>query len=726
VCIEPIARLYNAATVLIDLSGPISRRLLVRIFLIGLLGVFAIAELTTSAVAAPVAPPERPPAEEPLAAPPPAEFLAKIAAPAVRPIIKTKQGYSIEVDRTSQVLSVRTPKKDIWTSPEVEARQTVEVVTEGAPLQQETRGLARLKKGRRLYALEARGNWLQTQIVLDGNLVRGWVERKHLKPVAEDDPPQKSLAQQSDNYASAAMLIQKAKQFDDGLYAAVELALQDGLRSVVGKKDWLPKLAAQIEASQGGAPLGQLLAATKLGGGAPAVPNSLRSAVEAETKSFLADEKRSKPLGFYTWSPQLEAIFRQDRMLQSSVEVAKHRAGVLAMAKALAGTEELRERYEHVLHLNERLTNRLTGPGYRPLIAAIEAGQSPDLSSLDSISFLPASRSHESDLVMRLYGNRPIPPGFELMTEVIKRLKRGELSFEPTKESGWYDHQLWSLEPLVRYDTAPEAAKARANDEYRMHLEELFKGTYALMRETHVKQLELAAPAEAPPPPVKEREKVFIQPDPHVELLPTMYLRRAQSYRFVRQVLVEAFGQDNLGSLKRLTALGPVTMNLSEELDQMERLFSGAYVVACRELGLAEALPAELGAGHSADEQAKVFMRWTASLRSDPDLARDARMMVPVFYDQQRKKVKVWAMLGWEHAQCSIDYARHPGIKITDGDGKPVSGEEGPEVIFFGSYRSLATPVFAEVYINRLMNRDEFRRHCDAYQSKAAILANLE
>jgi hypothetical protein len=32
----------------------------------------------------------------------------------------------------------------------------------------------------------------------------------------------------------------------------------------------------------------------------------------------------------------------------------------------------------------------------------------------------------------------------------------------------------------------------------------------------------------------------------------------------------------------------------------------------------------------------------------------------------------------------------------------------------------------AEVYVNRLLDRDEFRRHCDAYQSREAILANLE
>jgi hypothetical protein len=37
----------------------------------------------------------------------------------------------------------------------------------------------------------------------------------------------------------------------------------------------------------------------------------------------------------------------------------------------------------------------------------------------------------------------------------------------------------------------------------------------------------------------------------------------------------------------------------------------------------------------------------------------------------------------------------------------------------------LATPVMAEVYVSHLLDRDEFRRHCDRYQTLDRILANL-
>jgi hypothetical protein len=709
------------------------RNLAMRHFFTALLTLLTLSITSSTRAASPAVPEEKPAPEvkEKLPPPPPDEVLAKITAPAIRPVIETKAGYSVEVDLSKQVLSVNSPKKDIWISPEVEGNQTVEVKTDGAPLQKVSTILAKLTKGRILHVSEEKGDWVLTQILDGDKTLKGWVQKKHLKPVAEDYPPQKSLAQRGDNFASSAMLIQKGKQFDDGLYAAVELALQNGLGPVAGKKVWVPRFASKVDAESGGVPLAQLFAAAQLGGNKLSPPAKLAPVVESELKDFLEDDKRSKPIGFYPWSKELESIFRQDRMLQTPNRAAEHRAGILAVAKALAADSETRKTYEQVLRLNERLTNPLKGSGYRVLLAGIDAGKVPDLDPKATVSFIPPSRSPEADLIMKLYGNSPIPEGFELMTEVITRLKNGKLSFQPQADSGWYDHQLWSLEPLVTFKTSPESKQLKPNEEYLKHLEELFKGTYALMRETHVKQLEFPAPAsEAPGGPKKEREKVFISPDPHVELLPTMYLRRAQSYRFVREVLEETFGKEDIAKIYRLTATGPIEMNLADELDQMERLFSGAYVVACREIGMKEELSKDLGAAQSGDDQAKTFLRWVASLSSDPDLAPDCRMMVPVFFDQERQKTKVWVMLGWEHANCTLGYVNQPSIKITDPDGKPVAfgmpGGDGPEIHFQGSWRYLATPVFAEVYVTKLLNRTEFRRHCETYQTKAAILANLE
>jgi hypothetical protein len=203
-----------------------------------------------------------------------------------------------------------------------------------------------------------------------------------------------------------------------------------------------------------------------------------------------------------------------------------------------------------------------------------------------------------------------------------------------------------------------------------------------------------------------------------------MYLRRAQSYAFVRGVLEDTFGKEQVAQLHRQSAAGPVEMNLADELAAMERLFAGAHIVACRELGLAE--EAAAAAAGEPDESAMHFLRWNASIKSDGDVARDARMMVPVFYDLQRRKTKVWVVLGWAASGTYYSYEQRPTATVTGPDGKPAAGEDAPELIFHGSSRNLASPVFAEVYVSRLLDRDEFRQHCDAYATQAAILSNLE
>lgn len=673
----------------------------------------------------PVEPAIEQPQEAPLPPPPAEEVLRRIEAPPVSPVIKTKGGYTVALDLSRQVLSVSAPKKEIWLARELEPQQTVEVTRDGAALQQGSRTLVKLKKGRILFVTEINGEWAATRIVDGGKVVKGWVQKSALKPVAEEPPPQKTLSGMADGqFASAAVLIQKAKQFDDGLYAAVELAVQDGLGPVTGKRAWLARLAAKVNAEQGGVPLAQLYAAAELGGGEGAIPSALEQAVSRERAEFLADEKRSKPLGFYTWNKELQGIFRQDRLLQAPLPAKNHAAGIAAVAQSLAADEQCRKSYEQVLHLYERLTNPLKSAGYRGLLSAAGAGQPLTLTA-QPVSFFPPSRGPETDLIMRLYGDKPIPDGFDLMKEVIARLKRGDLSLRPQADSGWYDHQLWSLEPLVRLDSVPEGGRLKPNDEYQKHLEELFKGTFALTRETHVKQLDFPpAAARADDGPVKEREKVYISPNPHVEILPAMYLRRAQSYAYVRQVLEETFGKENLAAMHRLAAAGPVEMNLADELTFMERLFAGAHVVACRELGLA-ADPAAAAPG-APEASAKHFLRWVASLASDGDLARDSRMMVPVFFDLQRRKTKVWVMLGWTSTGAAYGYDQMPVATVTGPDGKPAAGEEAPELIYHGTWRQLATPVFAEVYVTKLLDRDEFRRHCDTYATQSAILSNLE
>src|SRR5207253_6708622 len=129
------------------------------------------------------------------------------------------------------------------------------------------------------------------------------------------------------------------------------------------------------------------------------------------------------------------------------------------------------------------------------------------------------------------------PDDFELAKELVAQVQAGKINLKPKQNSGWYDYQTWSLEPLILPDTTPEAKHLEFGEEYRGLLVELFKGVLALTRETHIKQLENPPEASAAPPP-KEKIKLFIAPEVSVEPLATAYLRRAIAYQFVRQVLV--------------------------------------------------------------------------------------------------------------------------------------------------------------------------------------------
>lgn len=526
----------------------------------------------------------------------------------------------------------------------------------------------------------------------------------------------------SQGFVSASMLAQKAKQFDDGLYAAVELAAEQGSGRFKGKLSLLRNVAVALEAlkqTPAGNPPEVIFAACKMAGMKISVPQQLQKAVQDTTQEFLKDPLRSKPIGFYTWGKELGAVFRQDRMLQTELN---GKEGIEALVKILKGNPSDRSTYEAYLSLVAKLTNPLPYPDLRGQIIGLEQGK-PDAPS-KGIFFFPPSRSHETDLIKQLYGNRPIQENFSLVDEMIKRIRESSLQLRPTAESGWYDYQTWALEPLVIPEKMPEASHLDFAESYRKQLLELFKGILALTRETHIKQLEIptvgVAPFMRPSKPV-----IPIYPELGTEPLATMYLRRSQSYRFIRTVIEETFGSDALAKMHRLTITGPVKENLDEELRLMETLFYGAHVSVCQEIGMPFPTSLPLGSSKGAGADAAEFQAWRASLKNDPDLGRDVRMMVPVFYDIMRKKTKAWVFLGWSSRPVTVSFANRPKAKVFDQAGNEVR-VDSVDLRFDSTKHELAYPVTAEVYVCTILNRDEFRQLCDKYKTRSAILANLK
>jgi hypothetical protein len=625
------------------------------------------------------------------------------------------------LDLSTQVLRLDVPKPESWREAgELRENDTVEV-TAATALQQGANVVARLAKGQRLSVIKVQDDWIGASVAVDGARKGGWVRKRDVKFVEEESPISPTLAGAGrGEFLPAALLAQKAKQFDDGLYAAVDLAAQEGAGEYAGKAFLIRELARQLAEGPAAAqdqPRQVVLAAAQLGGLDEGLPAAALKKAAPVVQEFNGDPLRSKPIGFYTWTSDLRGIFRQDRMLQTELT---GKAGTEAIVRELAADPHLRSVYEGYLQLVSGLTNPLSKPDLRPELAELDQGtlEAPE----KRVHFFPPSKSHESDLVMRLYGDKPIPEGFSLVDEVIARVRSGELDLAPRPESGWYDHQTWSIEAMIVPDKSSEAPRLSLADTYRQHLEELFKGVYALTRETHIKQLEIPYPA-AEAPEQDPRPMVYIAPELSVEPLATYYLRRAASYRFVRGVVEKTFGPEALARMHRQTAAGPVEKDLASELAEMETLFQGAYAAAALQLGL---IPeAAAGTPEDASAAAGQFLDWAVNAELDPDIGQDARMMVPVFFDQQRRKTKVWVFLGWSSRGMNVSFAQAPNARVLDESGASVGEGEGPELIYLGTGYPLLTPIVAEVYVGKILDRDEFRRHCDQYRTRAAILANL-
>lgn len=524
----------------------------------------------------------------------------------------------------------------------------------------------------------------------------------------------------SGEFVSASVLDQKAKQFDDGLYAAVDLAADAGAGSLGGKAAMLKTLATALVPPPGQsltqAPA-TILAAAELGKLGLALPPETQTAVSRAVDEFLHDQLHSKPISFYTWTAALSALFQQDRMLQRELKDAP---GTTAIVKALQAHPAARATYQAYLQMVGRLTNPPPYPDLTKLLTDADHGpvSAPDR----GVYFLPPSQSYEGELVKQLFGMRPIPEGFSLVDEMITRIRDGRLSLQPHDESGWYDYQTWSLEPLVIPAKMPEAERLQFAESYRKQLVELFKGILALTRETHAKQLEI--PMVGMGAPLRE-VVINIAPELSAEPLATHYYRRAWSYVFIRWALEQSFGPDALKQLHRLTAAGPVAATLAAELQAMTDLFYGAHVSVCRQIGMPPVVAHQLGSGRGDAADAAPLPAWSRQIADDPDVSQDARMMVPVFYDVQRKLTKVWVFLGWSRRPLTVSFAKQPTATVFDAAGQP-AGSDAPRLAFHAASYQLIYPVSAEVYVTQILNRDEFRRVCDQFQTRSAILANLK
>ena len=474
-----------------------------------------------------------------------------------------------------------------------------------------------------------------------------------------------------EGHVCAGELMYRAKEIDDGVVAALQLAAQRGTGKLPAKARMLATLADETR--------DRLLGAACILGGIkkPGGLFSRKLPGEDEAKALLEDEGKTKPLGFYTWSDSLRRLFRQDRALQDELPSPQR------VREVLRADPDLMRAYEAHLAFEARVAN---------------PPAEPDLRTGERL--LPAARAPERTLILALYGNSPIPDGFDLMSELVRRVRSGAVDLAPKPDSGFYDHQLAPLPALL----SPRRSDRLSFDEsWEKRLESLARAAWALARETQIKSLDAVMAGAAPPPP----RLVHLHPALRVEPLPEYYALRADSYRFLREAMAEVIGESALDGIARLTPRGESGESVLQSLRETESLFRGARAAALEDLGFA------------APPGAAEFARWAAKR---PPVG-DGRMMVPVFFDVQRRKYKVWALLGWEDAPALIDFVERPRVVSIEKLDRN-AGEA--QLAWVSGGDSYWTPVVVELYVRKLLDRDQLRALCEKHGDVSAIMADLQ
>ena len=548
------------------------------------------------------------------------------------------------------------------------------------------------------------------------------------------DDPEPSLAPSlsglvDKSFVSAAMLAQKAKQVDDRIYASVEMAAQKGAGKFAGKVNFLNT----VFQSQLQLPV-HIYAAALLGGIDVPIPTSRAKEIEQVKDQFLANELKSKPIGFYCWNQALKRIFQQDRLLQEPINLPHELESCTA---AISSMQDAMQTYNSYLNMMCRLTNSFP-PGVHGLSELIEEPATVQSQLGKEYRFFPPSQAHETELIKKLFGTTLIPDGFSLADEMVNRIQSGKLSLRPDNQSGWYDFQTWSLEPLVAPELTQEGQRLSFGKNYLDLLVQLFKSALTLTRETHIKQLESPL---AGCKGIWDRDPVvelYVNPELSVEPTYTFYLRCALGYQFLISVLKECFGENGINSIPTINSAGTQENNLAATINEMRDLFFGAAATVAKEvgglsvrrsfdalIGLCNALQNGIEVENAnIDEQVcrESFSQWVAG-EEDADVYSDSRVMVPVFFDEERGKTKAWLFLGWLSRTLDVTYDQQPLAKVFDSKNKPAGSNV--KVIFSPTRKTLPYPVMEEVYFDRLMDREEFRAHCDKYKTRTAILENL-
>ncbi|MCK4247146.1 MAG: hypothetical protein KAX04_01245 [Methanomicrobia archaeon] len=533
---------------------------------------------------------------------------------------------------------------------------------------------------------------------------------------------------------SVEMINGKLKQFNDRWYAGIEEALQTQIiETWTGKQLFLKQLYGEL--GRLGFTEAQVFigAAIKLGDPSFEISGDTSNDVDALINDFLDNEFLSKPVGFYTWNDTLRSIFKQDRFLQLifDVTIPSEQKIVYQIARALKEDSPLRDSYETIIKVSQVMTN----PHYVPstLVLLSYTTLNEDIFSRfisdhgKYIAIIPSSASKETKLFETLTEEELTK---NLMEIFIDRIRSGEIDLTPTENSGFYDYQTYALEPFLLPEKAEENNRVFLTAKYKERLVNAFKTIMTKNRETHIKTLEIGGIASVEEPPAGIPLLRF---EPQI----THLLRLIDAYQFLKMELTNTLGVTFLESTYSIDSQGEKSsISILRELENTINLLSGLVVLSCEDLGHETDLK-EHGISKDPAELKNIALEWLDNIETDPDLAQDTRVVVPVCigllgfcpndyswfntYTDETVTKFYWATIGVRPVKLKVWYVKEPKVyKIYDSQEREISyeWEEGEYWILvdeFIEFESKKGP----------WTRDEFRFMIGEETNREKILHKL-
>ena len=530
-------------------------------------------------------------------------------------------------------------------------------------------------------------------------------------------------AERRNSLASVNLLDGKAKQFDDGLYAAIDLGYFQGIADKLQSHQQLvQRLLEKVGPDSPAAPY--LAAGLTLGGQETTTANKAER--DRWITRFNSNPVLAKPISFYTWNDPLKKCWAFMRFFQQDLDLkdSQHGAVINSLVTALADDSALKADYESAAQFFGKLTNPLNRLSLADLVgvdissdqAINELRKSKGITK-PGVAFFPPSTSRETELFNKLFP-WGVPGGANLMKELVQAIRSGKVDLTPRENSGWYDHQVYALQTMLLPEMGEEHYKLLLTKPYKKRMLEAFAALITKRRETHARQLDIPTAVMAAPP----RELEDVRPRLRVEPCPSYYVRTARSYAFLHNFLAATLGEETLKSIRGLRLAGEQKDDLATELAAQRDRFYGLYLISCEDIGHKPAL--KEGEVANAEACYKAAEEWLGKLADEPDLAEDTRVAVPIYVDPFKGTMRLWVTLGVRLTKLDARFVRAPRLKPAEGEGdwKEVEGWK-----LHTASHLIAVDEFAEVEVPTLSppNREELRKLCDQHRSKEKIVEAL-